>query len=182
MLNGGAEPVVGHQASVRLSIAIRRRRGLPPSAADAPISVFFCWILRLCRAEPFPLKLPATPKQRRPGNPVKNSRASSGEMPVGATFRTVFIPAKHGAVQSCGGVRCKCGKRATGCIAAGAAACRSASAAGAIAAIFIVSATAPRCPGARRTDVPAPGTSARAVEPGGMPLGNRRGASVNSRK
>src|ERR1700737_3483473 len=35
MLNG-AEPVVGHQASVRLSIAIRRRRGLPPSAAEVP--------------------------------------------------------------------------------------------------------------------------------------------------
>ena len=76
------------------------------------------------RPEPFPLKLKATPKQRRPGNPVKNSRASSGAMPVGAIFRTSFSLAQPGAVQCCGGVRCKSGRRATGCIAAGAAACR----------------------------------------------------------
>ena len=44
-------------------------------------------------------------------------------MPVGAIFRTSFSPAQPGAVQCCGGVRCKSGRRATGCIAVGAAAC-----------------------------------------------------------
>jgi hypothetical protein len=37
--------------------------------------------------------------------PSYNPRASSGAMPVGAISRTAFIRAKHGAVQSCGGVR-----------------------------------------------------------------------------
>ena len=87
--------------------------------------MFLVWaFLAHARQNQSRLSLRPRPIKGGPGNPIKNPRASSGAMPVGAIFRTSFSPAQPGAVQCCGGVRCKSGSRATGCIAAGAAACQ----------------------------------------------------------
>lgn len=69
------------------------------------MGVFCWWISRSRRAESFPLKLQWHAEATKAREPSYNPRASSGAMPVGAISRSVFIPAKHGAVQSCGGVR-----------------------------------------------------------------------------
>ena len=88
----------------------------------------------------------------------------------------------HGAVQSCGGVRCGYRKRATGCIAAGVAASQSASVAAAIAAILTAQGTVPSGLGASRSGVPVRITNAPARGPIITPPDSTPGAPASCAK